>query len=97
MHAQPLGHGIVVRPIDLDRITAAGIIIPDCHKERHIHGDVLAVGPGKRLKSGKVRPMDVQVGDRVYFRELSGTKHQIDGEDVIVITEDDVLGVMEAA
>lgn len=96
MHAQPLNHRIIIRPLDIERITAAGIIIPDCHKERHIPGDVLAVGEGKRLKSGKVRPMDVRVGDRVMFRELSGVKHTIDGQDVIVITEDDVLGVVES-
>lgn len=92
---QPLDHRIIVRPMDIDRISHGGIVIPDCHTERHIPGEVLAVGPGKRLKSGKIRPMDVRVGDRVYFRELSGTKHTVDGEDLIVITEDDVLGVAE--
>jgi len=85
----------VVKRIAEETTTKGGIIIPDTAKEKPISGQVLAVGSGKILDSGSVRPMDVKAGDRVLFGKYTGTEVKIDGEDHLILREDDVLAVIE--
>jgi chaperonin GroES len=92
---RPLHNRLIVRRIDEDDTTAGGIIIPDSAKEKPQQGDVIAVGPGKRDDSGNVIKMDVQKGDRVLFSKYAGTEVALDGEDHLIVTEDDVLAVLE--
>lgn len=95
MHFRPLHDRIVVRRIEADQKTAGGIIIPDTAKEKPQEGEVLAVGPGTRDESGKLVPLDLKAGDRVLFGKWSGTEVKIDGEDLLVMKESDILGVIE--
>ena len=97
MKFRPLHDRVVVRRIDAEEKTAGGIIIPDTAKEKPQQGEVIAVGPGARDESGKVQPLDVQVGDRVLFGKWSGTEVKIDGEDLLIMKESDIMGVLEAA
>jgi chaperonin GroES len=96
MKFRPLHDRVVVRRIDAEEKTAGGIIIPDTAKEKPQQGEVIAVGPGARDESGKVQPLDVQVGDRVLFGKWSGTEVKIGGEDLLIMKESDIMGVLEA-
>ena len=93
MKIRPLQDRIVVKRVDSETQTKGGIIIPDTAKEKPIEGKVVAVGNGKVLKDGKVRPVDVKVGDVVLFGKYSGTEIKIDGVEHVLIREDDVLAV----
>jgi chaperonin GroES len=95
MKFRPLHDRIVVKRIDAEEKTKGGIIIPDTAKEKPSQGEVLAVGPGGRDETGKLVPIDVAVGDRVLFGKWSGTEVKIDGEDLLIMKESDVMGVIE--
>lgn len=95
MKFRPLHDRIVVKRIDAEAKTAGGIIIPDTAKEKPSEGEVIAVGPGGRDESGKLTPIDLKVGDRVLFGKWSGTEVKIDGEDLLIMKESDVMGVIE--
>jgi chaperonin GroES len=95
MKFRPLHDRVVVRRVEEDTKTAGGIIIPDTAKEKPIQGEVVAVGPGARDESGKVTPLDVKPGDRVLFGKWSGTEVKIDGQDLVIMKESDILGVIE--
>jgi chaperonin GroES len=95
MKFRPLHDRVVVRRVEEDTKTAGGIIIPDTAKEKPMQGEVVAVGPGARDEQGKVQPLDVKPGDRVLFGKWSGTEVKIDGEDLLIMKESDILGVIE--
>lgn len=95
MKFRPLHDRVVIRRLEEDEKTAGGIIIPDSAKEKPMQGQVLAVGPGSRNEKGEVVPLDVQAGDTVLFGKWSGTEVRIDGEDVLIMKESDVMGVIE--
>jgi chaperonin GroES len=97
MKFRPLHDRIVVRRVDAEERTKGGIIIPDTAKEKPQQGEVIAVGPGARDENGKLQPLDVKVGDRVLFGKWSGTEVKIDGEDLLIMKESDIMGVLEAA
>jgi chaperonin GroES len=97
MTFRPLHDRILVRRIVVDEKTAGGIIIPDTAKEKPQEGEVIAAGPGARDDSGQLQPLDVKVGDRILFGKWSGTEIKLDGEDLLIMKESDVLGVIEAA
>ena len=94
MKIRPLADRIVVKRTKEEEKTKGGIIIPDSAKEKPIEGEVVAVGSGKVLDDGTVRKLDVQVGDRVLFGKYSGTEVKIDGEERLIVREDDILGVI---
>lgn len=94
---QPLQDRLVVRRSEPETKTPGGLIIPDAAKERPVEGVVLAVGPGRALDSGATRPLAVKVGDRVLFAKYAGTETRINGEDLVLLQEDDVLGVLVPA
>jgi chaperonin GroES len=95
MRFRPLHDRVVVRRITSDDKTAGGIIIPDTAKEKPQEGEVVAVGPGGRDEAGKLIPIDVKPGNRVLFGKWSGTEVKIDGEELLIMKESDILGVME--
>ena len=95
MSFRPLGDRVLVRRIEEEAKTKGGIIIPDTAKEKPMQGEVLAVGPGVRDEKGQLVPLDVQVGDRVLFGKWSGTEVKIDGEDLLIMKESDIFGVIE--
>jgi chaperonin GroES len=95
MKFRPLHDRVVVRRVEEDTKTAGGIIIPDTAKEKPIQGEVVAVGPGARDETGKVNPLDVKPGDRVLFGKWSGTEVKIDGQDLLIMKESDIFGVIE--
>jgi chaperonin GroES len=95
MKFRPLHDRIVVRRIDAEEKTKGGIIIPDTAKEKPQEGEVIAVGPGARDESGKLVPLDVKVGDRILFGKWSGTEIKLDGEELLIMKESDVMGVIE--
>jgi chaperonin GroES len=95
MNFRPLHDRILVRRIEADERTAGGIIIPDTAKEKPQEGEVIAVGAGTRNEHGGTVPLDVQSGDRILFGKWSGTEIKIDGEDLLILKESDVLGVIE--
>jgi chaperonin GroES len=97
MKFRPLHDRVVVRRIDAEDKTKGGIIIPDTAKEKPQEGEIVAAGPGARDESGKVVPLDVKAGDRVLFGKWSGTEVRIDGEDLLIMKESDVMGVVEGA
>jgi len=92
---RPLHDRVIARRLEGEEKTAGGIIIPDTAKEKPIQGEVLAVGPGARDDSGRIVPMDVRVGDIVLFGKWAGTEVKIDGEDLLVLKESDIIGVVE--
>ena len=94
MAFRPLHDRVVVKRIDAEEKTAGGIIIPDAAKEKPSQGEVIAVGPGARDESGKLVPLDVQVGDRVLFGKWSGTEVKIDGQELLIMKESDIMGVL---
>jgi len=95
MHFRPLHDRVVVRRIDADEKTVGGIIIPDTAKEKPMEGEVIAVGPGARDEKGELVPLDLKAGDRILFGKWSGTEAKIDGEELLIMKESDVLGVIE--
>ncbi len=97
MKFRPLHDRVVVRRIDEDERTKGGIIIPDTAKEKPQQGEVVAVGPGALNEKGEVVPLDVKAGDRVLFGKWSGTEIKLDGQDLLIMKESDILGVLEGA
>ncbi len=97
MNFRPLHDRVVVRRIDEDETTTGGIIIPDTAKEKPMQGEILAVGPGARNEKGEVVPLDVKVGDRVLFGKWSGNEVKIDGEELAIMKESDIMGVLETS
>jgi chaperonin GroES len=95
MKFRPLHDRVVVRRLEQDEKTAGGIIIPDTAKEKPQEGEVVAVGPGARDEHGKLQPLDLNVGDRVLFGKWSGSEVKIDGEELMIMKESDVMGVIE--
>lgn len=96
MAFRPLHDRILVRRVESEEKTKGGIIIPDTAKEKPQEGEVLAVGPGARGEQGQIQPLDVKVGDRILFGQWSGTEIKIDGEDLLIMKESDVMGIIEA-
>ena len=96
MKIRPLHDRVVVRRMEEERTSAGGIVIPDSATEKPIQGEIIAVGNGKILESGETRPLDVKVGDRVLFGKYSGTEVKLEGEDYLVMREEDIMGVVEA-
>ena len=97
MKFRPLHDRVVVRRLEGEERTAGGIIIPDTAKEKPQEGEVIAVGPGARDESGKIVALDVKAGDRVLFGKWSGTEVKINGEDLLIMKESDIMGVIEGA
>jgi chaperonin GroES len=95
MAFRPLHDRVVVRRIDAEEKTKGGIIIPDTAKEKPQEGEIVAVGPGARDENGKVAALDVKAGDRVLFGKWSGTEVRIDGQDLLIMKESDIMGVIE--
>jgi len=96
MSFRPLHDRILVRRVESQEKTRGGIIIPDTAKEKPQEGEVVAVGPGARSDAGQIQALDVKAGDRILFGKWSGTEIKIDGEDLLIMKESDVLGVIEA-
>jgi chaperonin GroES len=96
MGFRPLHDRVVVKRVESEQKTAGGIIIPDTAKEKPQEGEVVAVGPGGRDEAGKLIPIDLKVGDRVLFGKWSGTEVKIDGKELLIMKESDVLGVLDA-
>ena len=97
MKFRPLHDRVVVRRLEEDEKTKGGIIIPDTAKEKPQEGEIVAVGPGARDEKGVVQPLDVKAGDRVLFGKWSGTEVKLDGEELLIMKESDILGVLEGA
>ena len=96
MKFRPLHDRVVVRRIEEDQKTAGGIIIPDTAAEKPQQGEILAAGPGARNENGQVEPLDVKSGDKVLFGKWSGTEVKIDGEELLIMKESDIMGILEA-
>ncbi|MBC2653187.1 co-chaperone GroES [Novosphingobium flavum] len=94
MTFRPLHDRVLVRRVEAEEKTAGGIIIPDSAKEKPAEGEIVAVGNGARDENGKVNPLDVKVGDRVLFGKWSGTEVKVSGEDLLIMKESDILGVI---
>ena len=94
MAFRPLGDRVLVKRVEEEEKTKGGIIIPDTAKEKPQEGEVIAVGPGARDETGKVQPLDVKVGDRILFGKWSGTEVKLDGQDLLIMKESDILGVV---
>ena len=94
MNIRPLHDRVIVRRMEEERTSAGGIVIPDSAAEKPIQGEVVAVGNGKILENGEVRPLDVKVGDKVLFGKYGGTEVKIDGEELLVMREDDITAVV---
>jgi chaperonin GroES len=95
MAFHPLGDRVAVRRVEEEARTKGGIIIPDTAKEKPQEGEVVAVGPGARDDNGKIQALDVKKGDRILFGKWSGTEVKLDGEDLLIMKESDILGVLE--
>ncbi len=95
MSIRPLHDRVVVKRLEQETKTASGIVLPDAAAEKPDQGEVVAVGNGKILEDGKVRPLDVKVGDRVLFGKYSGQTVKVDGEEVLVMREDDIMAIVE--
>jgi chaperonin GroES len=95
MAFRPLGDRVLVRRVEEEEKTRGGIIIPDTAKEKPQEGEVIAVGPGARDDTGKIQPLDVKSGDRILFGKWSGTEVKLDGKDLLIMKESDILGVLE--
>ncbi len=96
MNIRPLHDRVVVKRMEEERTSAGGIVIPDSAAEKPQRGEIVAVGNGKLTDSGEVRALDVKVGDQVLFGKYSGTEIKVDGEDVLIMKEEDILGVLAA-
>jgi chaperonin GroES len=97
MNIRPLHDRVVVRRIEEKETVQGGIIIPDTAKEKPQEGEVIAIGAGKRLEDGKLFPLDVKPGDRILFGKYSGSEIKLEGEEFLIIREDEILGVIESA
>jgi chaperonin GroES len=95
MKLRPLHDRVIVKRMEEERMSAGGIVIPDSATEKPVRGEVLAVGNGKILESGEKRPLDISVGDRVLFGKYSGTEVKVDGEELLVMREEDIMAVIE--
>ena len=95
MKFRPLHDRVVVRRLEAEEKTAGGIIIPDTAKEKPMEGEVIAVGPGARDEAGKLVPLDVKDGDRILFGKWSGTEVKLDGEELVIMKETDIMGIIE--
>ena len=95
MKFRPLHDRVVIRRVDAEGKTAGGIFIPDTAQEKPMEGEIVAVGPGARDETGKVMPLDVKPGDRILFGKWSGSEIKLDGEDLLIMTESDIMGVIE--
>ncbi len=95
MKFRPLHDRVVVRRLEAEEKTAGGIIIPDTAKEKPMEGEVIAVGPGARDEAGKLVPLDVKDGDRILFGKWSGTEVKLDGEELLIMKEADIMGIIE--
>ena len=95
MKIRPLQDRVIVKRTEEDEKTKGGIIIPDTAKEKPMEGKIIAAGKGKVLEDGKIHPLDVKVGDRVLFAKYAGTEVKIDGEEHLIMREEDILGVIE--
>jgi chaperonin GroES len=96
MKIRPLQDRVIVKRVEEEEKTKGGIIIPDSAKEKPIEGKVIAAGNGKVLEDGKVRPLDIKAGDRVLFSKYAGTELKLDGDEVLIMREEDILGVVES-
>jgi len=97
MGFRPLHDRVLVRRVEAEEKTAGGIIIPDTAKEKPMEGEVVSVGPGARADDGKIQPLDVKAGDRVLFGKWSDTEVKLDGEDLIIMKESDIMGIIDAS
>jgi chaperonin GroES len=95
MGFRPLHDRVLIRRVEAEEKSSGGIIIPDTAKEKPMEGEVVAVGPGARGEDGKLQPLDVKAGDRVLFGKWSGTEVKLDGEDLIIMKESDIMGVLD--
>ena len=95
MKFRPLHDRVVVRRIEAEEKTAGGIIIPDTAKEKPMEGEVIAVGAGARNEKGEIAPLDVKAGDRILFGKWSGSEVRLDGEDLLIMKESDIMGIIE--
>ena len=96
MKIRPLHDRVIVKRLEEEKTSAGGIIIPDTAAEKPVQGKVVAVGKGKILDDGQVRPLDVKIGDKILFGKYSGTEVKVDGEDLVVMREEDVMAVIES-
>jgi chaperonin GroES len=92
---RPLGDRVVIKPAPRDEMTKSGIVLPDTSKEKPQEGTVLAVGPGKTLDDGKREPIDVKKGDKVLYAKYAGAEFKIDGEDLLIVSQKDILAIVE--
>ena len=97
MQFRPLHDRVVVRRLEEEQKTAGGIIIPDTAKEKPMQGEVIAVGPGARNDKGEIQALDVKVGDRILFGKWSGTEVKLDGQELLIMKESDIMGVLETS
>lgn len=95
MNIRPLHDRVIIKRMEEERTSPGGIVIPDSATEKPIRGEVLAVGKGKTIESGEVKPLDVKVGDKVLFGKYSGTEVKMDGDELLVMREDDIMAVIE--
>jgi len=95
MGIRPLHDRVLVRRMEDETVSAGGILIPDNAKEKPSRGEILAVGTGKHLENGDIRPLEVKVGDKVLFGKYSGNEVKVDGEELLVMREDDIVGIIE--
>ena len=96
MKIRPLHDRVIVKRLEEERVSAGGIVIPDSAAEKPVQGKVVAVGKGKILEDGNVRPLDVKVGDKILFGKYSGTEVKVDGDDLVVMREEDVMAVINS-
>ena len=95
MKFRPLHDRVLIKVLDSEEKTAGGIIIPDTAKEKPQEGEVMAVGPGSKNEDGKIAPMDVKIGDIVLFGKWSGTEVKLDGQDLLIMKESDIMGILQ--
>jgi len=95
MKIRPLHDRVIVKRLEEERVSAGGIVIPDSAAEKPVQGKIVAVGKGKILEDGTVRPLDVKVGDKILFGKYSGTEVKVDGDDLVVMREEDVMAIFE--
>lgn len=95
MKIRPLQDRVIVKRLEEEQKTAGGIIIPDTAKEKPQKGEIIAVGPGKRNEDGKVQPLDIKKGNKVLFSKYAGTEIKVEGEELLIMREDDIVGVIE--
>lgn len=95
MKIRPLQDRVIVKRLEEEQKTAGGIIIPDTAKEKPQKGEIIAVGPGKKNEDGKVQPLDIKKGNKVLFSKYAGTEIKVEGEELLIMREDDIMGVIE--